>query len=351
MAESMTRSYQRLFEVRLIHHYWLDDGGKVFDKPYDDSLLSDEEKKNRNKEKTEEYKRLRKYDVRTFLQVTPTVATAKALKEFDALFKDTSIGFFVATSNNSNISDDTVLDFIVTIRDPSFFNYTALTLRQQKIHEVYCSAENRIYRYKANVPVFSNQTGAKRRAGQNMHIYLSREIPALQADDAIESLVIESQDLWQLTADQPSASKQKLDKADNLPVFVNQADVPVLSIPQCIVEKMADCKCGIMLTEDIPDNVFALIRLSAVRASDSEFSLIKSGKAKNPHPVFRINFKNRSTFLKYVDTGTYSASSLPLTYYGNANTPNNKPSTGVVKVEKGQNGNNTITKLVSEIFI
>ena len=32
MAEHTTSAYRRLFEVRLLHHYWLDDGATIFDK-------------------------------------------------------------------------------------------------------------------------------------------------------------------------------------------------------------------------------------------------------------------------------------------------------------------------------
>ena len=59
MAEYIKTSYQRLFELRIIHHYWLDDGPVVFD------LLSENKKNNR----------LLTYDVRSSLTISPTAAT------------------------------------------------------------------------------------------------------------------------------------------------------------------------------------------------------------------------------------------------------------------------------------
>jgi hypothetical protein len=353
MAESLKRTYQRLFEVQLFHHYWLDDGGTSFD------LIADIRKKDRIR---------REYDVRSFFQITPTIATQKALKGFGALYKETATGFFVATSNTTAISSDTVFEFFMTVQDPAFFNYTALTLRQRKIYEGYCFPDNTIHRYKENVPVFSNLTGATHGSGSKKQLFLSKAIPGLKVDDAVESFFIESDDLWQLTTDQPNAGRQKLNTADKLPVFANQADVSVPeALPHCfnsIKSLVANDKplfAGIQLSDDIPNNVFALIRLSATRSDDGDFSFIEkvtdvdgnvTVRAKLSPPVYQIHFKNRSTWWKYIDrsgTGTFSASPLPMTYYGNAYSSNKKPSTELVKVEKEQN--TTITKLVSEIFI
>jgi hypothetical protein len=99
--------------------------------------------------------------------------------------------------------------------------------------------------------------------------------------------------------------------------------------------------------------VFALIRLSAVRADDGDFSLIdSSGHAKTTHPVFQVRFKNRSTVWQYLNkrTGIVDATEphpLPLTYFGNAGTKQ-KPSAGLVKaVQSGTK----IIQLVSEVFV
>jgi len=99
--------------------------------------------------------------------------------------------------------------------------------------------------------------------------------------------------------------------------------------------------------------VFTLIRLSAVRADDGDFSLIDGGgQAKPAHPVFQVRFKNRSAIWKYLDKNTSDVKStepnpLPLTHFGNAGTKQ-KPSAGLIKTVRS---GTRITQLVSEIFV
>ncbi|MFO0795337.1 MAG: hypothetical protein U0586_14900 [Candidatus Brocadiaceae bacterium] len=102
----------------------------------------------------------------------------------------------------------------------------------------------------------------------------------------MESLIKSGNELYQLTGDQPDATTQQLKvNKDNLPVFVNQDDVPAIVSPAGLSGKPSR---GIMLSDDIPDNIFALIRLSAVRASNKDFSFVDgNGHAKAPNPVFR----------------------------------------------------------------
>lgn len=58
MAVEIVRiGYTRLFEVRLLHHYWLDDGATVFDAIADEAVKS---------------QRLLTYDVRRVLAVEPS---------------------------------------------------------------------------------------------------------------------------------------------------------------------------------------------------------------------------------------------------------------------------------------
>src|SRR5262249_44808328 len=144
--------YKRLFEVRLLHHYWLDEGATVFD------LISSQPKKDN---------RLLSYDVRSFIAVTPTAATAKSLKGFGCIYKNTALGCIAAAPAGTVIPADAIFEFAVTVQDSAFFNYSALTLRPQKIYELYHQPEDKTYRYKENVPVLSNSTGASRGAGSN----------------------------------------------------------------------------------------------------------------------------------------------------------------------------------------
>ena len=67
MAIDIVRQrYTRLFEVRLLHHYWLDDGRIVFDAIPDESVKT---------------RRLLTYEVRRFLSVEPSTGTAAAIAD------------------------------------------------------------------------------------------------------------------------------------------------------------------------------------------------------------------------------------------------------------------------------
>ena len=261
------------------------------------------------------------------------------------------MGCLVAVPDSVVVPVDAMFEFVVTVQNAAFFNYTALTLRPQKIYELYHQPDDKIYRYKENVPVLSNLSGTSRGTAPNKALFLSKEIPALAANDQVESLVLSGDALLQLTGDQPGADTQQLSAtASDLPVFVHQGDVPAIVPPTGLV---GTPERGVMLSEDVTDNVFALIRLSAVRTDDEGFSLIDvDGHAKATPPVFQVRFKNRSTTWRYLKKSTGALDSpeskpLPLTHFGNAGTKQ-KPSEGLVKAVKS---GTKITQLISEIFV
>ncbi len=336
MSERKTSRNKRLFEIRLLHHYWLDEGAIVFDQ------IADRPKRDQ---------RLLAYDMRSFLSVRPTARTAGELSGLQCMFRETGLGCVVMAPETGVISPDTVFEFIVAPKQASVHNYTALTLRPQRIHELYNTADGITYRYKENVPVLSNLTGTKRGAGPDQSLFLSREIPSQVADDQVEALVLSAGALLQLTSDGPGATTQQLHAtATDLPVYLHQADSPAIVPPAGLSGVPAR---GVRLSPDVTDDVFALISLTAVRAGDAAFSLVDAaGVAKDAAPVFQVRFKNRSTIRNYLNkrTGAVESSEanpLPLTYFGNAGSKQ-KPSDGLVKAEK--NGAK-ITRLVSEIYV
>lgn len=336
MGERMTRLYQRLFEIRLLHHYWLDEGATLFDD------LPDQAKKDT---------RLLKYDVRAIFTITPTPVTGNLIRGFGGIFKETALGGIVAVPASAVIPADVTLKFIITVQNQEMLKYTALSLRPQRIYELYHQLEDKTYRYKENVPVLSNLNGVSREAGSARTLFLSNEIPVLAAADQVEALVLSGGAMLQLTSDQPGATTRQIGAvATDLPVFVHQDDVPIIEPPTGLVGAPAR---GILLTDDIPDTVFALIRVVPVRADADEFSFIDAdGHAKAHHPVFHIRLKNRATTWRYVNKTTHAviseeATPFPLTWFGNAGTKQ-KPSEGFVKPEKS---GDRITKLVSEIYV
>jgi hypothetical protein len=336
MSESITNRYQRLFEVRLLHHYWLDEGATLFDD------IPDAAKKD---------SRLLAYDIRPILTVVPTAATKKTLTADRCLFRETAIGFLVAAPAGVVLPSDLVYEFAVSPKNAQFYDYTSLTLRPQKIYELFNTADGVLYRYKENVPVLSNLTGVTRVVGPTTNLFLSQEIPAQNPNDPVESLVTSGSKLQQLTSDGPGAKTQDLAaQVSDFPVFVHQADAPVITPPVGLVGAPAR---GVRLSADVTDDLFALIRLTAVRGDDAAFSFVDgAGAPKVPPPVYQVRFKNRSTFWTYLKKGTgaldsTTANPLPLTVFGNAGTKQ-KPSHGQVKA---QMSGTKVARLISEIYI
>ncbi len=338
MSELQSRSYQPLFEVRLFHHYWLDDGETVFDQ------IADQAKKDA---------RLQEYDRRLFLSVRPTVTTEKYLAAFQCLFRDTALGFVVIAPANAQIPPETLLEFIITVRDVRFFDYTALTLRPQRIYEFPCEPENSIYRYKENVPFLSNLTGTAKGTGSSKRIFLSQAYPDSTSNDQVEFLVLSGGKPVQLASDSDGANTkiQELDAQTNdLLVYLHQGDVPLITAPSGVVGVPGK---GVRLSSDIPDDVYACLSLAALHPSDSDFSYAEvDGQIKSTPPVYQVRFKNRSTYWKYISlkTGIESieATPLPLTCFGNASGTKKKPSDSLVRADKNDT---KIARLVSDIFV
>ncbi len=337
MAERTENTYRKLFEVRIFHHYWLDDGATLFDR------LSDE-KKERN---------LLAYDVERFLSIKPTAATEKTLKAYRAIWRKTRTGFIVAAPDDAVLPLDTMLKWGLAVIDPEFFNYTALTLPPQAIRECYSADRSTRYRFKENVPVFSNLTGASRGGSESKWLFLSREIEPLDAGDKIEAIFEESGALCQLTADQTGGdpATQTLDSdVSSMPVFANQNDVPEITPPEGVTDAPSR---GILLDDDLPGDLFALISLAATRGNNDEFSFIDiNGKSLAKYPVYEVRFKNRHTWWKWIGrdgTESLSTEPQPVTYYGNASgSTGPKPSVEMVRTELT---GTAISKIVSEIFI
>jgi len=336
MAERVSSLYRRLFEVRLLHHYWLDEGATNFDQIPGAA---------------EREARLLSYDVRPLLHVRPTAATGAALTACGCVYRDTALGFIAGAPASVTIPSDTVWTFLVSVRDGRFYGYTSLTLRPQRIYEIQNPADDISYRYKENVPVLSNLTGATRGASPNASLFLSREIPAAAAGDQVEALVRSGSALLQLTSDNPGATTQQLvAPADDVPVFVHQADTPAIIPPAGLAGAPPR---GVQLSADVDDDVFAVISLAAMRADNDDFSFVDgAGAPKASPPVYQVRFKNRSTIWTYLDRNTRAVKStasnpLPLTFFGNAGT-GQKPAEGSVKADLS---GTKVTRLVSEIYV
>lgn len=336
MSERISHSYRRFFEVRLLHHYWLDEGATIFDQ------ISSPLVKQR---------RLANYDARKFLAIEPTVSTKMLLDAYRAVCIDTTLGLVVAVPEATSADAADRFEFVIHIKSQDFFSYTALTLKPQRIFYRY-DADKKQRRFKENVPVLSNLTGSVRGSGGDTVLYLSKDYTALAGDDGVEALVLAGGSLLQLTSDQPAAETQTLSAhAEQVPVFLHQGDIPALMAPAGMSGLPSK---GIELGDDIPDRVFALIQLDALNPLDDKFSLLDNGQVKQNAPVFEIRLKNRSTVWRYIEQNTgvtefEESAPLPLTFFGNAGSKR-KPTVSHLKTEPVPSGSR-IDQLVSEVFV
>lgn len=334
MAEQAKITYKRLFEIRIIHHYYLDEGSTDFA-----SLPED----------VQTDRLLNGYDVRRFFDLQPTPDTEKQLKGLSCTFKQTALGCLVGAPETIDLPTDAVFEFTLAIADPAIVNNTALTLLPRKIYEFQLNEDT--YRFKENVLVLSNATGVKRtinillRANEPATkdvdlLCLSQEFPAYtNTNYPAEAFALSGSELYQSIKDDPATGNPTPPASDwqliagnkaNVPVYVNQNDIPALVPPAGITGAPPK---GIELKPGIPDAVLALIRIEPLLPAN-DFSLLKPGGLREP--VFQLHFKNRSTIWRYYKKSTQTPVSLetaplPLTRFGNAGTKQ-KPSEGFVKV-------------------
>ena len=122
---SFLGSYTLLFEATLLHGYFLNDGETEFD------ALADENK----------IKMLSKYKYESFIEVNPTIETAKSLRNLKLLYKKTKTGFSIYCKADEldpatpfiNIPAGLKLDFTMRTKDYQFENYTDLEFSNTKL--------------------------------------------------------------------------------------------------------------------------------------------------------------------------------------------------------------------------
>ena len=338
--ETVRIGYTRLFEVRLLHHYWLDDGATVFDAIADQAMKT-------NRPLT--------YDVRRLLKVEPSAATVASINGLRGVFRMTGLGFLVAVPDDTIGLLDTTFEFFVTRTAPDYANYTALSLRPQPIVDVTDPTDTEvIHRYKANVPVLSNLTGASQGTGADKRLFLSQPyVNGANAGDGVEALVTSGTNLRQLTGDPPAAPFQVLGPKSGHPVYVHQGDIAPITPPPGSTGAPPG---GIELAIDTSPAVAAVVRLVPRRGDDTAFSFVNAnGTPRTPTRVFEVHLRNRWTTWQYRDQGDGSITAtetdpLPLTHFGNAGTKQ-KPSTAAIGVERDSGDPLKITRLVSDIYV
>lgn len=122
---SFNLTYGVLFEVTVLHNYFLNSGEDVY------TAMSLADKK----------KMLQKFDSNSFATIIPTIETNKRLKNYKMVFKTTKTGFrvYIKVKENDETSpfiavpQDLKLDFIISINDYQFENYTDLKFAPKQL--------------------------------------------------------------------------------------------------------------------------------------------------------------------------------------------------------------------------
>ena len=333
MGEQARTTFTRLFEIWVLHHYWLDEGATEL------SALPDA---------TE---RLLRYDAREIVALTPSKATADLVAGLQGVFRATGTGGVVAVPTDAVVPEDALFEFHLSARG-AYADYTALTLRSQAVVEVTDPADQSVRRYKENVPVLSNKTGASRGTGSAKRLFLGSEYVA-GAGDGVEALLVSGNNLRQLTSDPPDATFHVLGSWASLPVYVHQGDVPTIAPPAGVTGAP---ERGVELTGDMPATVAAVVRLQPRRSDDTAFSFVTAGGVpRTPPRVFELHLRNRWTTRRYRDKHTgdpvvTDAEPTPLTHLGNAGS-RQKPSARSIEVERHATDPTKVARLVSEIYV
>ena len=157
-----------------------------------------------------------------------------------------------------------------------------------------------IHRYKANVPVLSNLTGASQGTGAGKRLFLSRPyVDGADAGDGVEALVTSGDNLRQLTGDPPERAVPRA-RADrpSYPVYVHQGDVPPIVPPPGSTGAPAR---GIELAADTPPDGRRghPARPAAARRQRRSASPTPDGTPRTPTRVFEVHLRNRWTTWRY----------------------------------------------------
>jgi len=124
---SNTITYKPLFDLNILHHYFLDNGATIFVNTTTPEVFSG-------------------HNVKNYLHVSPSLATEKLLKENKMLFKATTSGVscLIATKSFTDLTPsrdlkNVILNFLIYVKDPLFGNYTK---HSGEVNDVYYFANH-----------------------------------------------------------------------------------------------------------------------------------------------------------------------------------------------------------------
>lgn len=126
--------YRTLFNIEILHNYFLDEGLSEYGFPPAGPDYTAEEKKILKRIEGN----LDRYQLSSFMRIEPTARTVQQLKNMRSTFSQTSKGFQVATCEGDNnepfipFPSDLKFDFIARITDQFFENYTDITIARSE---------------------------------------------------------------------------------------------------------------------------------------------------------------------------------------------------------------------------
>jgi hypothetical protein len=120
MVERVEKKYKPLFEVRLLHHFWLDQGKTPFESLPRNEIERAGLPQGQKQLPTQEM-RLQSYDARPFLSIAPTPSTSALIAGIGGIVKVTALGCVVCMPEKSALPPDVVLEFVVTVKNSEFF--------------------------------------------------------------------------------------------------------------------------------------------------------------------------------------------------------------------------------------
>ncbi len=277
--------YPVLFQVKVLHHYFLDKSKTLFDN------LSAQEK----------IRVLAEYDVRNLLKIAPTPSTQQILEGQNLLFKPHGQGFAVLCQADGNgvvgggkkPKAGERLRFWVKLVDPYFMQYSAGFLENEKVR-IEKSMDGKspdtffkhVYHLKNDVAGQSNSLCAMPANYELPSEYVPESI--VQHDANLDG------NMEFYIAQRAIATNTPPTVGINLDWLKLEQIAPLNSNVRYVTQ--TDLK-ELELADDIPQDSFALIEIEASAGAGATHLYNNSNELNAP--TFEVRFKNRLTWWRH----------------------------------------------------